>query len=56
MGIIIPRPAMRSKERRQIEENHHELTNKYILEGLPRDEASAKAREDMRARIVRKVC
>lgn len=47
---------MRGRERRQIEENlkhHHELTNKYILEGLPRDEASAKAREDMRARIVR---
>ena len=52
MGIAIPRPQMRKKERRTIEENlkrHWDLMNKYILDGLPRDEASAKAMKELKA-------
>lgn len=53
MGIIVPRPAMRSKERRAINEHlrrHGELMKQYLADGLSRTEASAKAYEDLTGR------
>ena len=46
MGIAIPRPQMRSRERRKIEANlarHNELMQGFIKEGFGRDEASSRA-------------
>ncbi len=46
MGIIKPRPAMRAKERRTVEEtlrHHAELMKRFEADGLSRDEASHKA-------------
>jgi hypothetical protein len=52
MGIVIPRPPMRGKERRTIEANlkrHHELMKQFEAEGLDRNEASSKAMQAMKA-------
>jgi len=46
MGIAIPRPQMRKRERRQIEERlrrHAELTRQFESEGMTREEASRRA-------------
>ena len=46
MGIINPRPAMRGRERRAIENRlrlHAEFTRRLEAEGFSRDEASRKA-------------
>lgn len=51
MGIIIPRPPMRAKERRTIEANlkrHHELMLKHEAAGLIRAEASAAAYRELK--------
>lgn len=52
MGIAIPRPQMRAKERRTVEANlkrHHELTKEYEAQGMTRQDASEKALKEMRA-------
>ena len=53
MGIIIPRPQMRSKENRTIIDRlarHNQLTVKYEAEGLNRKAASAKAYAEITGR------
>lgn len=52
MGIVIPRPQMRSKERRTIEghmKRHYELMKEYEAKGLSKAEASAAAMKDLKA-------
>lgn len=52
MGIAIPRPQMRKKERRTIEANlarHHDLMKKYEADGLDREAASEKAMQELKA-------
>lgn len=46
MGIVNPRPAMRSAERRSIENRlrlHEDFMARLQAEGLPKDAASRKA-------------
>lgn len=46
MGIAVPRPQMRSKERRKTEEllrRHAELTRQFEAEGMSREDASRRA-------------
>ena len=46
MGIVVPRPQMRSRERRTIEARlryHHDLMTKFESEGMSREAASDKA-------------
>lgn len=46
MGIAIPRPQMRSRERRRVEEvlrHHAELMRRLEAEGMTREEASRRA-------------
>lgn len=50
MGIAIPRPQMRQRERRIIEATmarHSELMTKFEADGMSRQEASAKAYEQV---------
>lgn len=51
MGIVIPRPPMRARERRTIEAQlnyHHDLMTKFIADGMSREDASAKAYEQVK--------
>ena len=46
MGIINPRPAMRRREERNIQQKlkqHTELMDKYVAEGMTPEDASRKA-------------
>lgn len=53
-GIIIPRPAIRNKERRVIDsmlKRHKELTDRYMAQGMSKTDASAKAMQAVRGKI-----
>jgi hypothetical protein len=44
-GLVDPRPAMRRKEERNVHSSlkrHSEIMNKYISEGMSKEEASKK--------------
>ena len=52
MGIILPRPALRENERRKIEARlklFDQLRKQYIADGIPANEATARAMAKVRA-------
>ena len=56
MGIVRPRPAIRSRQIRIIQArlaDHYALMAQYEAEGMPRDEASKKAMAEVLKRKYR---
>lgn len=56
MGLVRPRPAIRSKQIRIIQArlaDHHALMTQYEADGMPRDEASKKAYDEVKNRKYR---
>ena len=53
MAIINPRPAMRHREERNIQQKlkqHKELMDKYVAEGMTPEDASRKAFNEVNAK------